>query len=76
MTDSDTPPLSLGRLTTLRFCALLSYSMTYIAIPALLYKGTKSPVAAGLALVAEGLIRALLSLLVRRLTWSIRSGRP
>jgi hypothetical protein len=55
------------KLFVLRFVAMLSYSMTYIAVPALLYKNAKSPMAAGMALMAEGVVRACLSVLVRQL---------
>lgn len=54
---------------------MLSYSMTYIAVPALLFQGTRSAVIAGSALVAEGLLRAVFSLLVRRVHGAVGSRK-
>lgn len=62
----STAQLAVWKLFVLRFFTMLSYSMTYIAIPALLFKGTRSATVAGLALVVEGVLRAVVSLLARR----------
>lgn len=68
-------PTSVQQLFILRMCIMLSYSMTYVAVPALLFQGTRSTLIAGSALLAEGLLRAVFSLYVRKVHGALGSSR-
>ena len=57
---------SLRRLAVLRGFTMVGYTMSYVVIPTLVFEKTRSATAAGLALIAEGLLRSLLALVAGR----------
>ncbi len=54
----------LWKLGALRWLTLLAFNAAYVVVPLLLFERTRSLLAVGLALFAEGLLRALLALWV------------
>lgn len=57
----------LRRLVVLRCLTMIGYSTSYVVIPTLVFERTRSVAAAGVALVAEGALRAVLALAAGRL---------
>jgi hypothetical protein len=61
--QQDLPGLAvLWRLGALRWLTLLSFNLAYVAVPLLLFERTRSVALVGVALIAEGVLRAGLAL--------------
>lgn len=58
---------SVRHLAVLRGFTMIGYTMSYVVIPTLVFEKTRSATAAGLALIAEGLLRSLLALVAGRM---------
>lgn len=66
---------ALRRLAALRGLTMASYSMCYVVIPTLVFDRTRSAAAAGIALMVEGVLRALLATLAGRLRSRVGAAR-